>query len=141
MRISTGVLTLGAVIAATLFTGIGWTQIPELTTPPSTTGMGEPPRVEQPPARPRPGGPPRIACWACSSDTGSYRGYYVGGGSVCCGQPRTIAAGTWGWDYHGCLIPQRVLLRWSQRYQGGVGAYRSEGPHLLHPRTHERADP
>lgn len=94
---------------------------------------GASPIVEQPPARLRTG-PPRIACWACPSNTPRYCGYYVGGGSVgCFGQPRMAAEGTWGWDYHGCWLPQRVALGWShgRRYQTGAGFYRIEGPHLL----------
>ncbi len=52
--------------------------------------------------------------------------------SRCRGQPRCVSDGTWGWDYHGCLIPQRVFLQWwPGRYQGGSGAYKIDGPHLL----------
>lgn len=39
--------------------------------------------------------------------------------------------GTWGWDETGGLhLRRRVILGWSQgrRYQGGTGAYRTDGP-------------
>jgi hypothetical protein len=129
-------LALGVAVGS----GASRAQLPEITAPPATGT--EPPRTEQPPARSQPGGPPRVACWAVPSDTGSYVGYYVGGGSACRGGPRAVAEGTWGWDYHGCLIPQRVALLWNRRRrQGGVGAYKVDGPHLLHPSKHGRNDP
>ena len=42
--------------------------------------------------------------------------------------------GTWGWDYRGWLIPRRVNLLWwhGRRFQGGSGAYKTDGPHLPH---------
>jgi hypothetical protein len=59
-------------------------------------------------------------------------GYYVGGG-VCYGrgQGRRRDDGTWGWDDTGCLhFRRRTILGWSQgrRYQGGTGAYFTDGP-------------
>ena len=79
---------------------------------------------------------PRLSAWALPSDTGHYVGYHVGGG---CGrphkaEPRRADEGTWGWDYQGWLIPRRVMLEWwhDRRYQGGTGAYKTEGPKLLH---------
>jgi hypothetical protein len=77
----------------------------------------------------RAGCPLQVACYAVPSDTGQYIGYYVGGGSALGGTHRYCDEGTWGWDYRGCLLPRRVILYWSHwRYQGGTGAYRTEGP-------------
>jgi hypothetical protein len=95
--------------------------------------------LADPPAQARPSCTedlPWLARWALPSDTGHYLGYYVGGG---CGrprkaEPRRIDEGTWGWDYQGWLIPRRVMLEWwhGRRYQGGTGAYKSDGPKLYH---------
>jgi hypothetical protein len=76
------------------------------------------------------GGGPPVACWAVPGRTGAYRGYYVGGGTAFCGGPRLVQEGTWGWDYQGCLLLRLVRLRWSHggRYQGGEGAYKTDGP-------------
>jgi hypothetical protein len=81
----------------------------------------------------RAGHPERIAPYARPSDTGRYVGYYVGGGSPCFGQDRTSLEGTWGWDYRGFWFPARIMLWWNhgQLYQGGAGAYRTDGPNLL----------
>jgi hypothetical protein len=77
----------------------------------------------------RAGYPQQVACYARPSDTPKYIGYYVGGGSAVGGTHRFCDEGTWGWDYPGCLLPHRVILYWSHwRYQGGTGAYRTEGP-------------
>jgi hypothetical protein len=62
-------------------------------------------------------------------------GYAVGGG---CPYPRhaeppTAAEGTWGWDYQGWLPRWVTLGWWHGRYQGGTGAYQTDGPKLLHP--------
>ena len=69
------------------------------------------------------------------SDTGHYIGYYVGGGN---GRPKKAESrrddeGTWGWDYQGWLILPRVILGWwhGQKYQGGTGAYKTDGPRLF----------
>jgi hypothetical protein len=63
-------------------------------------------------------------------------GYYVGGGvplahahgqSAC----RRPDEGTWGWDETGTThFRRRVILGWyhGRRYQGGTGAYRTDGP-------------
>jgi hypothetical protein len=77
----------------------------------------------------RAGNPRAVACWAVPSDTGSYIGYYVGGGAACRGDARCADEGTWGWDYSGCILPRRVALGWwhERRYQGGVGAYSTVG--------------
>jgi hypothetical protein len=75
----------------------------------------------------RAGNPQIVAWYAQPSDTGSYIGYYVGGGAACRGEPRNINEGTWGWDYQGWLFPRRVALDWwhGRRYQGGIGHYRT----------------
>jgi hypothetical protein len=58
-------------------------------------------------------------------------GYYVGGGAAFGGDYRCCDEGTWGWDYLG-RIPKAIQLKWwhGRRYQGGTGAYRTDGPHL-----------
>jgi hypothetical protein len=74
-----------------------------------------------------------VAWYAQPSNTPRYSGGYVGGGSACRGDPRCPEEGTWGWDYTGwrCLLP-RVWLGWwhGRRYQGGTGAYTTDGPHV-----------
>jgi len=117
MRVKHGLTALGAALTAALL-GASCRAEPPLVPPVGSRGSGA---------------PPPLACYAHPSNTQSYCGYYVGGGSACRGQPRCVGEGTWGWDYHGCLIPQRVFLQWWHgRYQGGSGAYKSEGPHFLH---------
>ena len=64
-------------------------------------------------------------------------GYYVGGGARVhgwLGEERRPHEGTWGTDYAGLLVHKKIDLRWSHggRYQGGVGAYRTDGPRLIH---------
>jgi hypothetical protein len=76
----------------------------------------------------RAGCPLEVACYARPSDTPQYIGYYVGGGSALGGTHRCCDEGTWGWDYHGWFLPHRVILYWNHwRYQGGTGAYYTEG--------------
>jgi hypothetical protein len=76
-----------------------------------------------------------IAWWARPSDTGRYVGSYVGGGNPWYrrADPPSPSEGTWGWDYWGGCFKRNVILGWwhDRRYQGGVGAYRTEGPHIL----------
>jgi hypothetical protein len=79
----------------------------------------------------RAGYPLDIACYAAPSITHSYVGYYVGGGAPCGGRLPGPNEGTWGWDYQGCVLPRRVFLGWWHRYQGGVGSYRTDGPHIF----------
>jgi hypothetical protein len=84
------------------------------------------------------GYPQDVACWAVRSDTGSYTGYYVGGGCVGRRDYPCPDEGTWGWDYSGWLFPRRVALTWShgRRYQGGSGYYRTvPKPNLASPST------
>lgn len=85
--------------------------------------------VRAEPTHCRAGCPLQVACYAVPSDAPQYVGYYVGGGSAIGGTHRYCDEGTWGWDYQGRFLPHRVLLYWSHwRYQGGPGAYRTEGP-------------
>lgn len=65
------------------------------------------------------------------SNTRFYGGYYVGGGTPTRGAGRCPDDGTWGWDYSGILFPKRNALNWTAgRYQGGTGAYKTDGPKL-----------
>ena len=84
----------------------------------------------------RAGFPQEISIFAHPSDTGRYLGHYVGGGSVRThkGDPPAVDEGTWGWDYTGGFFKRRVHLLWwhGRRYQGGTGAYRTDGPQLRH---------
>ena len=83
----------------------------------------------------RAGWPQDIACCrAQPSDTPAYCGYTVGGGALHHGEPRYLGEGTWGWDYTGWLFQRRVGLDWfhGARYQGGTGAYKTDGPRLFH---------
>jgi len=93
--------------------------------------------ADPPDERHRAGFPQEIPRFAQPSDTGRYLGGMVGGGSV-----RLRKAdgplpeeGTWGWDYTGGIFRRRVFLNWwhGRRYQGGAGAYQTDGPRILHP--------
>jgi hypothetical protein len=90
----------------------------------------------------RAGYPQAIRRCAVPSDTGHYIGYYVGGGCPCyhTADPPYPEDGTWGWDYRGWLIPRRIILGWwhGRRYQGGIGAYATDGPHLPHLEEQDR---
>jgi hypothetical protein len=81
----------------------------------------------------RAGYPQEVACYARPSETGRSIGYYVGGGSPCRGDFPCPAEGTWGWDYQG-WIPRHIALGWwhGRRYQGGAGAYKTDGPRVFH---------
>lgn len=81
----------------------------------------------------RAGCPMSVRPWAVPSNTRFYGGYYVGGGNAYGrGEPRLPNEGTWGWDYGGIWFAKRVILDWThgRRYQGGTGAYATEGPKL-----------
>jgi hypothetical protein len=82
----------------------------------------------------RAGCPESVAPWAVPSNTKHYGGYYVGGGAPRHGEGRCIDEGTWGWDYLGFALPKNVALGWwhGRREQGGEGAYRTDGPHVVH---------
>jgi len=80
------------------------------------------------------GWPQCISRWARPSYGCHEWGCYVGGGAPFHGEGRYGHEGTWGWDYHGRLFTKRIWLGWhhGRRDQGGDGAYRTDGPHLLH---------
>lgn len=78
-----------------------------------------------------PAEPPRLAL---PSETRGNVGYYLGGGNPFPhkAEPRGPEEGAWGWDYQGWLMPRRVINGWwhGRRYQGGTGAYKTDGPSL-----------
>lgn len=80
----------------------------------------------------RAGYPPALAGHLEPSTTPGGIGYYVGGGvPFGHGQLRRRDEGTWGWDETGARHHRRrTILGWSRgrRYQGGTGAYRTDGP-------------
>jgi hypothetical protein len=82
------------------------------------------------------GCPRNIAWWAIPSDTGRYTMYLVGGGCPCprLADPPLPCEGTWGWDYVGRWLHPDVILGWwhGRCYQGGTGAYQTDGPVLHH---------
>ena len=78
----------------------------------------------------RPAVPPPVAWWAIPGRTAAYRGGYVGGGgSLFHSEPRNTNEGTWGWDYQGLFCLRKLFLPWNhgRLYQGGEGAYRTQG--------------
>jgi hypothetical protein len=77
----------------------------------------------------RAGYPYEVSCLAHPSDTGHYTGYLVGGGSACPAEAPKVDEGTWGWDYEGLFCHSRIILDWWHgKYQGGYGAYETDGP-------------
>jgi hypothetical protein len=71
---------------------------------------------------------------AAPSITRRNAGYFVGGGEPRGRGGRCVQDGTWGMDYQ--LFPNRlpkIGLGWhhGQRYQGGPGAYKTDGQKLL----------
>jgi hypothetical protein len=104
-------------------------------------------RSDPPPEAPAhdhpPGGPPPVAPWAIPSNTPAYIGYYVGGGCPYphLGDGRQPQEGTWGWDFAGRCFWRKVDLLWwhGRRYQGGTGAYKTDGPRPLQ-RLHQAGD-
>lgn len=74
----------------------------------------------------------KVAWWARPSESSAFAAYRVGGGQLAGGSGPSGDQGTWGWDYRGGLFPRRTILNWSNgpRYQGGTGAYRTDGPHV-----------
>lgn len=82
------------------------------------------------------GMPQWVRAHAIPSYTRHYGGYYVGGGAPFHGEGRYINEGTWGWDYFGILYEKRIALNWwhGARYQGGLGAYKTDGPKIEHER-------
>lgn len=85
----------------------------------------------------RAGNPQCISPLAKPTESPHEIGYYVGGGArerSRRGEPRHPHEGVWGTDYAGLIIPKHVQLGWwhGQRYQGGTGAYQTDGPRILH---------
>lgn len=83
----------------------------------------------------RAGCPNCVRCRAIPSNNNRYCGYYVGGGTPLFGPGRCLLHdGTWGWDYCGIPLLKYVQLSWHRcdRYQGGTGAYKTDGPKLRH---------
>ncbi len=78
------------------------------------------------------GNPDCVSRFAKPSVTQNYDGYYVGGGCARKGGPPGPADGTYGWDYVSiCGRPIRVVLNWCNRYQGGYGRYKIDGPPVV----------
>jgi hypothetical protein len=77
------------------------------------------------------GGQP--AWYARASDAGQYTGYPVGGGAPFRGEAPLSGEGVWGWDYEGWHFRPRIALLWGhgRKYQGGAGAYQTDGPRFL----------
>jgi hypothetical protein len=109
-----------------------------MTLVPTVAGLGQqPPPASSACEHERAGYPLATSHLARPSDNGGNVGYLVGGG---CPFPHraeapTPAEGTWGWDYQGWWLPRRVILGWwhGRRSQGGTGAYRTDGPKVIHP--------
>lgn len=101
----------------------------------TTFGLAGVLALAEPPSHP--GVPPSVSRWAVPSDTGRYIGYYVGGGAwrYRRAEPPGPDDGTWGWDFQGGFFRRRVILGWwhGRRYQGGTGAYKTDGPKLQRP--------
>ncbi len=73
----------------------------------------------------------QVRSHAIPSNTKHYGGYWVGGGTPIFGVGPTSEEGVFGWDYYGILFPKQVALNWTHsRYQGGTGAYKTDGPRL-----------
>lgn len=85
----------------------------------------------------RAGNPQCISPLAKATESPHEEGYYVGGGARVrshYGEERREHEGTWGVDYTGIIVHKKTNLGWwhGSRYQGGVGAYRTDGPRLVH---------
>ena len=85
----------------------------------------------------RAGNPQCVSPLAMPAESPHEVSYYAGGGArtkARLGEERREHEGIWGVDYGGILFPKHVDLGWwhGARYQGGYGAYRTDGPRLLH---------
>jgi hypothetical protein len=80
----------------------------------------------------RAGFPLCVGNFAQPSVTEDYSVGYVGGGSLFAGYLRFPSEGTFGLDYAGRWFSRKTWLQWShgRRYQGGAGAYATDGPKL-----------
>jgi hypothetical protein len=81
---------------------------------------------------PKKGWPDHLSRLARPSESPQNVGYFVGGGSPrASADPPSPHEGTWGWDYKTrCINPRIMLNWWHNRYQGGTGAYTTDGPHI-----------
>jgi hypothetical protein len=84
----------------------------------------------------RAGWPNTISSHARCSVNHRYTGYYVGGGALRghASTTRCPNEGTWGLDYKLFRRIPKVELGWHHnpcKTQGGVGAYKTDGPHIL----------
>jgi len=109
-------------------------QIPGIFQPPVT--HPNPPPLDAYTRQQQAGCPNTIAWWAIPSDCKGFTVSLVGGGCPCPqkADPPRPDEGTWGWDFLGRFFKSNVLLGWwhERRYQGGSGAYQTEGPTLNH---------
>jgi hypothetical protein len=85
----------------------------------------------------RAGNPQCISPLAMPAESPHEVSYYAGGGArtkAWRGEERRETEGIWGVDYGGILFPKHVDLGWwhGSRYQGGYGAYRTDGPRIVH---------
>lgn len=85
----------------------------------------------------RAGNPQCVSPLAAPPESPHEVSYYAGGGArtrAARGEERRGNEGIWGVDYGGVLFPKHVKLDWwhGARYQGGSGAYRADGPRILH---------
>jgi len=84
----------------------------------------------------RAGRPFEISRFARPADIGRSIGYYVGGGALNRhrADPASTIDGTWGFDFTGGIFRRRVDLGWwhGRRFQAGSGAYKTDGPKLIH---------
>jgi hypothetical protein len=89
----------------------------------------------------RAGYPREVSRWAHPSDTGRYFPYEVGGGAAVLGEGPHFDEGTFGWDYGGFCLPSKVdLCWWHGKYQGGTGAYKTDGPKPCHKLKEKRSE-
>jgi hypothetical protein len=80
------------------------------------------------------GYPQMVSPLAMESYNEHYSGGYIGGGKAWGGHAGCANAGTWGWDYSPFHpMSSRIFLKWShgRHYQGGTGAYATDGPKPL----------
>jgi hypothetical protein len=80
------------------------------------------------------GHPEVVSEFAQESYNEHYSGGYIGGGKAHGGHERCANQGTWGWDYTPFRpMSSKIFLKWShgRHYQGGTGAYATDGPKPL----------
>lgn len=82
----------------------------------------------------RAGHPDSVKRHAIPSETPHYSMGLVGGGAAVRGEPPWPGEGTWGWDYHGAVLPKRVWLGWlhGRHPRSGLRGYQTDGPKLIH---------